>query len=197
MQTRIFHGNIAPSDLASALVARFNRGNLTAALSRTEQHHIVQIASAATPRSGGRTALGVTIHPHEDGIVVSLGKQAWLGIAASLGATLLAAKQNPFNLLGRLDDIAQDIEYMSLDEQVWQVIEEVTKSFGASSQISDRLRRTGCPYCGSANPTATSRCEACGAPLGDVIPVSCGHCGFVLQGNEKSCPNCKEAVPTY
>ncbi|TAK12600.1 MAG: zinc ribbon domain-containing protein [Anaerolineae bacterium] len=197
METRIFHGNISPNDLASALVSRFNRGNLTAQVARTAQHHIVQISSMLNPRSGGSTALGVTIHPHEDGIVVSLGKQAWLGIAASLGATLLAAKHNPFNLLGRLDDIAQDIENLTLDEQVWQVIEEISASFGASRQISDRLRRTGCPYCGSANQTGASRCEACGAPLGEMIPLACGHCGYVLAGNETVCPNCKEPVSEY
>ena len=35
------------------------------------------------------------------------------------------------------------------------------------------------------------RCIACGAPLGEVQPSTCANCGFVVQKEEKICPNCK------
>ncbi|MBI3159313.1 MAG: zinc ribbon domain-containing protein [Chloroflexi bacterium] len=194
METRIYHGNISSSDLSEVLLGRFNRGNLVARQTRIDGQTVVQIASRQYSQSGGTTALGVTIQDHEDGIVVHLGKQAWLGIAASLGATLLAVRSNPLNLLSRLDDIAQDIENLHLDEQVWQAIEETMRAFGASRDISTRLRRTACAYCATGNPVGSPRCLACGAPLGDSQPTACENCGFVLAGDEAECPNCGQPV---
>ncbi len=48
--------------------------------------------------------------------MVELGQQAWLGVAASLGQTAFSVFRNPFSLIGRLDDLAQDIESMQLSE---------------------------------------------------------------------------------
>jgi len=41
---------------------------------------------------------------------VQVGQQDFLGVAASLGASALTVFRNPLGILGRLDDIAQDIE---------------------------------------------------------------------------------------
>src|SRR5512140_2271664 len=107
---RIFHGSLTPDDIARALMAKFNRGNLHAQQLGSGNKVVVQIGTSQMSRSGGDTALSVTLLKAEDGVSVQIGQQAWLGVAASLGQTALAALQNPFNLIGRLDDLAQDIQ---------------------------------------------------------------------------------------
>lgn len=195
MEQRIYHGNLTLTDLGEALVARFNRGNLHAQQFGDEERTIVQIASRPGSMTGGDTALSVILQKVEDGVAVKLGQQAWLGIAASLGTTALAALRSPFNLLGRLDDLAQDIQNLQIDDQVWQTIDEVARVAGASQEISERLRRTMCPYCRTANPVGEPSCIACGAPLGEVQPRTCPQCGFVVKTTETTCPNCKRLLP--
>jgi len=190
MDTRIYHGKILAQDIAAALTHRFNRGNLIAQQMHTNDQYIVQISTRQFASSGGQTALGVTIHQNEDGVTVKLGKQAWLGIAASLGATLLSVSKNPLNLLSRLDDVAQDFENLNLDDQIWDTVQEIAEAVGASHDLSERLKRTGCVYCGTANPTGQPRCLACGAPLGGVQPVPCPDCGFIPAAGETKCSNC-------
>ena len=194
MEQRIYHGNLTPSDLGEALIARFNRGNLRAQRFGDDERVIVQIGSRPGTMTGGDTAISVILQNIEDGVAVRLGQQAWLGIAASLGTTALAALRSPFNLLGRLDDLAQDVQNLQIDEQVWQAIDEVARSAGASQELSERLRRITCPYCLTANPVGEPSCIACGAPLGEVQPRTCPNCGFVVKTSESICPNCKRAL---
>jgi ribosomal protein L40E len=130
------------------------------------------------------------IQKHEDGILVSLGDQEWLGVAASLGQTALSVFQNPLNIIGRLDDVAADVDSLKLPEKVWEAIERFVKSRGASLQISERLRTTVCPYCNAANPVGAASCVQCGAPLGDVQPGTCSSCGFVNVKDARFCANC-------
>jgi hypothetical protein len=132
----------------------------------------------------------VTIQKVEDGIMVELGQQAWLGVAASMGVTALTALRNPFALLHRLDDLAQDIESLQISDRVWQVIGQSVNASGASRELSDRLSRLECDYCGTANPLGEPACIACGAPLGSAHPVTCLQCGFVVRQDETLCPNC-------
>jgi len=195
MEQRIYHGNLTPADFGVALVARFNRGNLRAQQFGDDTRRIVQIGSRPGSMSGGDTAISVILQKVEDGVAVKLGQQAWFGIAASLGTTALAALKSPFNLLGRLDDLAQDIQNLQIDEQVWQAIDEVAKAAGASKDLSERLRRAMCPYCRVANLVGESNCVACGAPLGEVQPRTCPQCGYVVKTSELICPNCKRTLP--
>jgi hypothetical protein len=190
MDRRIFHGNIQPNDIAHALMAEFNRGNLCAQILGNKDKMAVQIVTRAGAMSGGQTALTVSLQTVEDGIMVELGQQAWLGVAASLGHTALSALRNPFSLLGRLDDLAQDIESMQLNERTWKVIEETVAALGASYALSEKLARIACEYCGAANPLGEPNCLACGAPLGDVQPTTCSRCGFVVSVEQLICPNC-------
>lgn len=190
MERRIFHGNIQPNDIAHALLAEFNRGNLLAQVVGSKDKMAIQIATRAGSPSGGQTALTINLQTVEDGILVELGQQAWLGVAASLGQTALSALRNPFSLLGRLDDLAQDIESMQLNEKTWRVIERSVATLGASYALSEKLSRISCSYCGSANPLGEANCLACGAPLGDAHPTACGNCGFVVSLEETICPNC-------
>ena len=106
MERRIFHGKIKPVDVAQTLLGEFNQGNLRAQTLGKSDKMVVQIGSRPEAMSGGQTAMTVTIQKIEDGIMIELGQQAWLGVAASLGMSALAALRNPFSLLGRLDDIA-------------------------------------------------------------------------------------------
>jgi len=194
MDRRIFHGNIEPADIAQALVAEFSRGNMHAQIVGNHTKMAVQISTRMGAQSGGQTALTITIQGTDDGIMVEIGQQAWLGVAASLGQTAISALRNPFSLLGRLDDLAQDIENMQLSDKVWQVIERALASAGASHALSDRLRRITCDYCLTANPVGEGSCIACGAPLGNEQPTSCPHCGFAVSQTETICPNCNKRL---
>lgn len=190
MQRRIFHGDLTPEEVGQALIAHFQRGNLAAQSFANDQRVIVQISTRPQPISGGQTALTVLLEKVEDGIAVQIGEQAWLGVAASLGTTLLSVWRNPINLLGRLDDIAQDIENLQLSDKVWNTIENYARMRGATFELSERLRRLTCEYCGTANPVGEPSCMACGAPLGSVQPLTCPNCGFVVKESEPVCPNC-------
>ncbi len=188
--TRIYHGDIKPSDLARDLISHFNRGNYRVQQIGRDPKIAIQIATHQFAQSGGQTALTVTIHQVEDGISVQVGKQAWLGVAASLGLSALSALRNPLTLLGRIDDIAQDIESLQLDEDIWEVINYSARQHGVGTALSDRLKRYVCPYCITANPPGEGNCVACGAPLGDIQPRTCLNCGFVVSSLERECPNC-------
>jgi hypothetical protein len=194
MEQRIFHGNLTTIDLGNALIARFNRGNLRAQQLGDAERLIVQIGSRPGAISGGDTTLSVILQKVEDGVSVQVGQQAWLGIAASLGTTAISALRNPFNLLGRLDDLAQDIQNLQIEDQVWKAVGEIAYSAGASQELSSRLRRVVCPYCRTANPVGEPCCLACGAPLGTVQPRTCPNCGFVIKESELVCPNCKRPL---
>ncbi len=194
MDRRIFHGTITPKDITQALVAEFNQGNLRTQLVGAGDNMTVQIASSEWARSGGKTALTVNVQKVEDGVMVQVGEQQWLGVAASLGQTAVAALLNPLNLLGRLDDIAQDVSNLQLTERIWNVVGKVTVAAGASQKLSERLSSVTCSYCGAANPVAESTCLACGTPLGNEQPTTCVKCGFVLLHQERFCPNCGQPV---
>ena len=190
MTSKIYHGEIKPADFAQALIAEFNHGNLEAQQIGSGDEIVVQIATSKMRSSGGNTAISVSLKRVSDGVSVELGRQSWFGVAASLGVSALAALRNPFSLITRLDDIAQDIESIQLTEKIWETIEQVSQSFKASLELSERLRRVICEYCNTPNPVGQANCIACGAPLGNSQPITCPNCGYVLKANETICPNC-------
>jgi len=190
LNQRTFHGPITPNDFARALIAEFDQGNLRAKQVGRGNHRVVQIASPIVPASGGRTAIAVHLSRVEDGVLVHIGQQQWMGVAASLGVTALSMLRNPLSLLTRLDDLAQDIASLQLMERVWQTLERTADSLGASYEISERLRRLVCEYCLTANPVGEPHCVACGAPLGHSQPLACSECGFIVEAGIQSCPEC-------
>jgi len=194
MDRQIFHGNITPNDIAQALLGEFNRGNLHAQVVGQASKMAVQISTRMGAQSGGQTALTVTLQSTDEGVMVEIGQQAWLGVAASLGQTALSAFRNPFNLLGRLDDLAQDIENIQLSDKIWKAIDQAVVSLGASHELSERLRRVICHYCHTANQVGDGSCAACGAPLGTVQPATCPNCGFAVAYTESICPNCNKKL---
>jgi hypothetical protein len=195
MKTKIYHGDITAENLAKAICARFDDHTIRALYSKSSDHqYVVQITSRKNAPSGGKTSLGLVLQQLEEGVAVKIGKQDWLGIAASLGVSALSFRLNPLNILGRLDDIAQDIENLSLDDRLLDVIDEVATTMGASQQLSERLRRLTCEYCNTANPVGEPRCIACGAPLGDSQPRTCDRCGFVAAPEDVACTNCGDPL---
>ena len=194
MTTRIYHGDIQPEDIARNLTAYYNRGNYQVQRYGSGDKLAVQIATRQNRQSGGQTALTANIAKVEDGVSITLSKQMWFGLAASLGLTALSALRNPFTLINRIDDIAQDVESLQLEEAIWEVVDQTARQHGTGKHLSERLSRTVCPYCLTANPIASARCLACGAPLGEVQPATCANCGFVVSNNEKICPNCKRPL---
>lgn len=194
MEQRIFHGDFTPDDLAICLLVHFNRGNLVVQKLGAEENVIVQIRTRQNLNAGGQTALTVTFQKVEDGVAVQVGQQALIGVAASLGFSALAAIKNPFNLLHRLDDIAQDIESIQLSDEVWKVLLSNAKALGSGYDLSARLHRVMCGYCLTANQAGTPSCAACGAPLGEAQPTTCKKCGYIILPFESRCPNCKQAI---
>ena len=194
MERKIFHGLIKPVDIAQALIGEFNQGNLRAQTLGQSDKMIIQISTPPGAMSGGQTAITVTIQNLEDGIMVELGQQAWMGLAASLGTSAIAALRNPFNLIGRLDDIAQDIENLQLSEHIWQVIDQSARAAGASTDLSDMLKTLTCDFCHTANKVGEAACIACGAPLGRLQPNTCNNCGYVVRPDDKICRNCNHSL---
>jgi len=194
MTVRTYHGAVAPGDVANAILAGFNQGNLRCQTIGQGDKVMVQIATSQNARSGGRTALSVTIQKVEDGVTVAVGQREWLGVAASLGQTALAALRSPWYLLDRLDDLAQDITSLTLEEKVWEAVERYARAAHATKEISARLSTLNCPYCDTANKVAAASCEGCGAPLGSSQPVACPKCGHVMPGGSAFCSNCGAAL---
>ncbi|MEW6568711.1 MAG: zinc ribbon domain-containing protein [Chloroflexota bacterium] len=194
MEHRTYHGAVTPDDFARALIAEFDQGNLEVQVIGRERERLVQIASRRFRASGGQTAISVHLVPIEDGVLVRLGEQQSLGVAASLGQTALAALRNPLTLLGRLDDLAQDIGSLQISQRIWATIDRTADALGASQEISERLRRVTCAYCWTANPVGEAHCMACGAPLGRQQPVACGKCGHVSPAGTATCLQCGAAL---
>ena len=190
MEPRIYHGNISPRDIANAITAEFHRGNLRTQAIGNDQRLVVQIATSSQPLSGGTTAVTVTVQKLPDGVSIQMGQQTWLGVAASLGQTAFWTWLNPWNIINRMDDIAQDFENLQLAEKVWKTVEATMRLAGVSTELSERLRRNVCPYCTTGNPVGEGRCIACGAPMGANQPRTCLNCGFVLKREEVYCTNC-------
>jgi hypothetical protein len=194
MEQRIFHGDFSPDDLAACLLVHFNRGNLVVHKLGSGENTIIQIKTRDNSPSGGQTALTFTFQEVEDGVAVQAGQQAWIGVAASLGFSALAAIHNPFSLLSRIDDIAQDLESLQLMDEAWKVLHANAKVLGSGYELSQRLNRVMCEYCQTANPAGAPSCLACGAPWGNAQPTTCKNCGYVVLTTETICPNCKKAL---
>lgn len=194
MDQRAYHGDIGIDELADLLVATFDQGNLRAQRVGTSSRAMVQIATREWSGRGGQAALTVTISRLPDGVMVALGQHEWLGAAASLMQTGLMGLLNPISLISRLDDIAQDVNSFALPTQVWTVVDQYSRSVGASLAMSERLRSVVCPYCGVANSVGQGSCSACGAPLGASQPRTCGRCGNVMGRRSKFCDVCGAAM---
>jgi len=194
MHNPFVYGEVVPADMAAALIAAFNQGNLRCQQVGQGDKIMVQIATRDFAHSGGKSALSVTIQKVTDGVTVGIGQHEWLGVAASLGASALAAFRNPWSIISRLDDIAQDINSLTLEQQAWDAIESFARTAHATKAISQQLSTVMCEHCLTANKVGESNCVGCGAPLGPVQPMACGQCGNVMPPKSKFCSNCGAAM---
>jgi hypothetical protein len=194
MTERTYHGEITPADMATALISTFNQGNLRCQQVGQGDKLMVQIATRDHAQSGGQGALSITVQRNPDGVTVGVGQQEWLGVAASLGQTALVTLMNPWNIINRLDDIAQDINTLTLEQQVWDAIEKFAHTVKATKTLSALLTTLTCPYCETANKVGAANCENCGAPLGGAQPVACPKCGNVMPPHSKFCASCGTAL---
>jgi len=192
-QQRTYHGDINPDEMAAALVAAFNQGNMRTQQVGEGDKVMVQIATRQGG-SGGKAALSITIQRVEDGVSAAMGQHEWLGVAASLGQTALTTLLNPWNLIGRLDDIAQDVTSLTLVDKAWEAVEKFAQAARITKTISERLQTVACPFCGTANKVGAPDCVNCGAPLGEHQPLSCPKCGNVMPAKSKFCANCGTAL---
>lgn len=165
MEQRIYYGEITPQDIAEALRIRFDRGGFRVLQIGDGPKIALQITTREDLQSGGQTAIGVTLESITKGVIVQVGKQALWDVAASLGVTVLSLLRNPWRLLERIDDLAQDIESLQLTQEIWETIEATARFHHASEQISQALGRLICEYCRTPNPPDNTHCVACGAPL--------------------------------
>ena len=176
---RTFHGPVSPEGMAQALLAEFGRGTLRAQQIGQGDHVEVQIASRPGHASGGPTALTVQLQSVEDGVLVQIGQQAWFGVAASLAQTGLWALKNPWTLISRLDDLAEDLASIGMADRVWSVLTNAAEGAGAS-QCGARLGPLSDLY---TSPAAAADLEvvldALGVPAVDLYGDSYGS--FLAQ----------------
>ncbi len=130
-------------------MAYYNRGNYQVQRYGSGDKLAVQIATRQNRRSGGQTALTANISKVEDGVSVTLSNQMWFGLAASLGLTAISALRNPLTLINRIDDIAQDVESLQMEEDTWEVINQTARQHGTGkhSQNVSAARSALLPHC--------------------------------------------------
>jgi len=166
VEQRAYHGEIDPSDLAQALVLRFNEGETRAHYMKGQAGRaVVQIQNRQREYGDPTTAVTVHISPTKTGITVSVSEQKVLSVAADMAKTGLQTWLNPVRLLGEIDDIARR---------------------GAAGILANVI----CPYCGTPNDIGAQNCKSCRAPLAEAQPIVCGRCGFMNEPQADFCVNC-------
>ncbi|MDH7488204.1 MAG: zinc ribbon domain-containing protein [Anaerolineae bacterium] len=188
--TRTYWGKISADGLARALVAHFNTPTSRAQMTGDGTRILVQITNRQVEHSDPTTALTVGIVQDSDSITVTMGRQKWIGIAADLARTGIMALINPSYLLNELDNVARNVDWLSLRDQVWAVIDQYCQSVGGSLGIPEELKQVACPYCGVGNPIGQPKCSACGAPLGEYQPITCPKCGYLVPWSKRFCTRC-------
>ena len=78
MTDRSYHGDVSPGDMAGALIAAFNQGNMRCQQVGQGDKVMVQIAAREQAQSGGQGALSVTISATPTGLRwVSANSNGW------------------------------------------------------------------------------------------------------------------------
>ena len=190
MITKTFYGNFQLQHFVQFLAAAFRDQNLDVRVSRHGEKNVVRFVSSRLARSGGHFGLNLVVTEFNEGVKIEISNPENFGVAASLGKTAIAAMINPRNLFSRLDDVAQDLENISLDQNLMKMIEQYMRSNHLTLQLSEALSRSVCDYCQVANEYGVGNCVACGAPMGDVQAVTCKRCGHVVNKHADRCSQC-------
>ena len=116
------------------------------------------------------------------------------GIAADLARTGIRTLINPWYLLNELDNVARNVDWLTLRDSVWEAIDGYCQAVGGSLGVPAEARHVACPYCGTTNPIGAPKCSACGAPLGQYQPITCPKCGYLLVWNKRFCTRCGASI---
>jgi len=191
VEQRAYHGEIDPSDLAQALVLRFNEGETRAHYMKGQAGRaVVQIQNRQREYGDPTTAVTVHISPTKTGITVSVSEQKVLSVAADMAKTGLQAWLNPVRLLGEIDDIARNVRWLGMRSEVWKAVDEYCRTQGSARGAAGILANVICPYCGTPNDIGAQNCKSCRAPLAEAQPIVCGRCGFMNEPQADFCVNC-------
>jgi DNA-directed RNA polymerase subunit RPC12/RpoP len=191
---RTYWGKISADGLARALVENFNTPDSRAQMTGDRSRILVQIGNRRMESADPTTAITVGIVQDEDSITVTMGQQKWMGLAADLAKTGIMALINPWYLLNELDDVARNVDWLTMRNDVWQAIDGYCQAVGGSLGVPAEVKYVACPYCRSTNPIGQAKCSTCGAPLGDYQPVTCPKCGYLLVWNKRFCTRCGASV---
>ncbi len=194
----VFEGCRA-STIANALRAGLAGPDMQVAIEETEQATTVTVLQSQDPQRGFTPALTVTLIERGDTLTAAmsdLSPDVKRGAIGSLGRTALrgsgellrrkrgltGALDTAGNLIESIEDVAEDIEDLSLPRRVWRVIdrvgeaaEDVYRKEEARRRAAERARKaaerawTHCEWCGRAyagDEEEMVQCPSCGAPRG-------------------------------
>jgi hypothetical protein len=191
---RTYWGDISAKSLARSLVKHFDSPTSRAQMAGDDKRVLVQVGNRRVEHSDPSVAITVGIVQEEDGITVTMGQQKWMGIAADLARTGIKTLINPWYLLNELDNVARNVDWLTLRDSVWEAIDGYCQSMGGSPGVPAVTKYVACPYCGTTNAIGAPKCVACGAPLGGYQPVTCPKCGYLLPWNKRFCTRCGASI---
>lgn len=162
-ESRTYHWPARAEDVARALLSKLNDGHLRSEARQVGPGQIaVTIFSVEDDRGGQlRRVLSLTLIEREKTVQVTMDDLNVTGSAGDLLGAGLRAARNPLALIGRIDEIAEDIETLQTPKKVWEIIE----AYVANAQEPVDESVVVCPYCRTASPRGTLACPACGASL--------------------------------
>ncbi|NDJ52728.1 MAG: zinc ribbon domain-containing protein [Chloroflexi bacterium] len=171
MSERTYTGKISAVGLADNLIHTFTTGHLMARYRVREQQFVdLQIRSRESDRGGQwRTVLTMTFTQRTDGIHVDIADHNWVGSATDLLSEGARSFRNPMRLLGRLNDVVEDVQTLQLPQQVWLAIEAYVEKALLNPDLPQDY--VVCPYCNTPNEIGVLVCPACGGSLADVQPL--------------------------
>ena len=187
MNQRMFNGNITSAALADQLAARFQERHTRAQVSPGVGTALVQIGSQhGTP---------VTVHlaDTQGGVLVTLSQDRdWLDRVSDAGDLLeRAASGKPLSLLAALPEILGELKKENLAPQIWDVVNDLCALTRALAGEKDApANPLVCPFCGTANPAGTEKCQSCGGALPVDLPRVCPKCGRGHTSDALFCQAC-------
>ena len=153
-----------PKDFMEALKFEFDTPNFDVEIKPiSPDHYESRIFTSRNNTSESQTSINITAILTENGLSITASDQEWGQIAASLGTTVVAAIINPINLLGRIDNLAVDVENMQLSERIDKFVHSFATTLAERSET--QANRSTCKYCRSRNDQTATHCASCGAPL--------------------------------
>jgi hypothetical protein len=182
----MFHGAIRAMLLADQLAARFN--------DRQHRTHIVNQGDTALVQIGSKHGTPVTLHIADitGGVLVTMSRDRdWLDRAADISDILERAATHPASLLAMLPDVIGELSSENIAPTIWDAINDLmglSRSLAGEEAAPENPKV--CSFCGTANPAALERCQACGAPLPVNLPRICPKCARAHTSDALFCQAC-------